>query len=237
MQSALSTTALEQSKPIPVVLTREEVKRLITRLPNDYKLIGALLYGSGLRLLECLRLRVKDLDFEYSSLHIHNGKDRIVALPPQLKLPFKQLLHDNQLRHRLDIERGVANAYLPTALARKYPNAAKEWKWQYVFTAKRVGKDPRSNRAGRYHLHATAFQKAIRSALIEAEIAKTASSHTLRHSFATHTLENGIDIRTVQEQLGHSSLETTEIYTHVLKRGGNVLCSPLEDIYPVFTLD
>mgnify|MGYP003633602743 CR=1 FL=1 len=225
----------KQPKKLPTILSRDEVRKILSVLKGDNQLIGAILYGSGLRLMECLRLRVKDLNFEYACLHIHDGKgmkDRVVMLPSQLHRPLQSLLHRNFLQHQNDVENGIAGVYLPHALARKYPQAPTEWKWQYLFPATRVSRDPRSKRVGRHHFHITAFQKVMRAAVVEANITKQASSHTLRHSFATHMLENGMDIRTVQEQLGHSSLETTEIYTHVLKRGARVIRSPLEDIFP-----
>tara|TARA_B100000315_G_scaffold193070_1_gene183543 strand:+ start:552 stop:1196 length:645 start_codon:yes stop_codon:yes gene_type:complete len=209
-------------------------------LDGTHRLIAALLYGSGLRLMECLRLRVKDIDFSYSSIHVHDGKgakDRIVVLPQQMHKALGAQLHQMRLVHTADLEIGLGEVHLPHALARKYPKAAREWKRQYVFAASRTGNDPRSKRQSRHHIHNSAFQKSMRKAVVQADITKPASAHTLRHSFATHSLENGMDIRTVQEQLGHSSLETTEIYTHVLKRGGHAVRSPLEDIYPALTAD
>lgn len=229
-----AATRAKKPKNLPVVLNRDEVKQLLIRLKGVHRMVGGLLYGSGLRLTECLRLRVKDVDFEYSCIHIHNGKgakDRIVTLPPALHQPLKGHLHQVRLVHTADLERGYGEVHLPSALARKYRSASKEWKWQYLFPATRTSDDPRSPQHSRHHLHATAFQKAMRAAVVEAGITKPATSHTLRHSFATHALENGLDIRTVQEQLGHSSLETTEIYTHILKRGGHAVRSPLEDIF------
>lgn len=220
---------------LPTVLSREEVTTILIRLEGKHRTVGALLYGSGLRLMECLRLRVKDLDFNYSCIHVHDGKgakDRIVSLPEQLHAPLKRLLHEAQLLHDADRAKGLGDVWMPPALRRKYPNASTEWKWQYVFPASRTGEDPRSERLRRHHIDASTFQKAMRQAVISSGITKPASSHTLRHSFATHALENGLDIRTVQEQLGHSSVETTEIYTHVLKRGGRMVRSPLDDIYP-----
>ena len=233
------SAAARAKKPqrLPVVLTREEVKAILTHLEGTNRLIGALLYGSGLRLMESLRLRVKDLDFSYSCIHVHDGKgakDRIVTLPSQLHEPLKRHLHDVRLRHKADLEQGLGAVWLPQALVRKYPAAPREWKWQFVFPESRIGQDPRSGHRGRHHLYRTSFQRAIRDAVVAADISKPASAHTLRHSFATHSLENGMDIRTVQEQLGHATLETTEIYTHVIRRGGHAVRSPLEDIYPSY---
>ncbi len=224
----------KKPQKLPVVLSQEEVKTLLIRLQGIHLIIAALLYGSGLRLMECLRLRVKDIDFHYHCLHVHDGKgakDRIVTLPVQLHQTISSHLHRTQMLHTADLEKALGSVYLPTALTRKYPRAAKEWKWQYVFPASKISTDPRSGEIRRHHIDASAFQKAIRRAVIASNITKPASAHTLRHSFATHALQNGMDIRTVQ-QLGHSSVETTEIYTHVLKRGGHMVRSPLEDIFP-----
>jgi integron integrase len=230
-----SSVRARKPQKLPVVLSRDEVKALLVQLRGVHQLVGSLLYGSGLRLLECLQLRVRDIDLDYSCIHIHNGKgakDRVVALPKQLHQPLTSHLHQTRLIHDADLAAGFGEVFLPAAIARKYVNAATEWKWQYVFAAKRISNDPRSNRRGRHHMDVSAFQKMIRRAVVAADIARPASSHTLRHSFATHALENGIDIRTVQQQLGHASLETTEIYTHVLHRGGHAVRSPLEDIFP-----
>ncbi|MEM7365790.1 MAG: integron integrase [Pseudomonadota bacterium] len=228
--------AVRAKKPqkLPVVLTREEVRDLLILLSGPHQLIASTLYGSGLRLMECLRLRVKDIDFHYRCIHVHDGKgfkDRIVVLPSQLIRPLQQHLHLGESRHAQDINRGFGGTYMPPALARKYPAAGKEWKWQYVFPASRIGTDPRTGIQQRHHVDMSTVQKAIRQAVRMSGMTKPASAHTLRHSFATHALENGLDIRTVQQQLGHTSLETTEIYTHVLKRGGQAVRSPLEDIY------
>ena len=231
------TSAVRAKKPqkLPVVLDRNEVRAILHELEGTNKLIGAILYGSGLRLMEALKLRVKDLDFEYQCIHIHDAKgakDRIVTLPPSLHGALRVQLDRARQIHHADLARGYGEVYLPNALARKYRNAAREWPWQYVFPSARLSEDPRSGRTSRHHVYPTSFQKALRRAVIAAGIEKPASSHTLRHSFATHMLENGLDIRTVQQQLGHASLETTEIYTHVLKRGGHAVRSPLEDIFP-----
>ena len=198
------SSSVRARKPhkLPVVLSRSEVKALLIQLRDVHQLIGSLLYGSGLRLLECLQLRVRDIDFNYSCIYIHNGKgakDRIVALPKQLHQLLASHLHQTRLIHDAGLAAGLGEVYLPPAIARKYVNAAVEWKWQYVFPAKRLSTDPRSNRKGRHHLDVSAFQKMIRRAVVAADIPKQASSHTLRHSFATHVLENGMDIRTVQQ--------------------------------------
>jgi integron integrase len=185
--------------------------------------------------MEALQLRVKDLSFEYQSIHVHNAKgakDRIVTFPQTLHQPIKVQLEQARILHAGDLAQGYGKVYLPYALSRKYKSAVRSWAWQYVFPSAKLSDDPRSNETARHHVYPSTFQKAIKRAILQADIDKPASSHTLRHSFATHALENGLDIRTVQQQLGHSSLETTEIYTHVLKRGGLAVRSPLEDIYP-----
>lgn len=233
-----AATRARQPQRLPVVLTREEIRQLLVLLEGKHKLIGSLLYGSGLRLMECLTLRVKDLDFEYSCIHVHDGKgkkDRIVTLPPPLHPPLKAHLHEVRLTHQMDLERGFGSVFVPIALSRKYKSAHKSLGWQYVFSSRKLSIDPRSpdKEKRRHHIDPSTFQKSFRNTLRAAKVVKNASPHTLRHSFATHALENGTDIRTVQQQLGHSSLETTEIYTHVLKRGGHAVRSPLEDIFPL----
>ena len=234
-------TAVRAKKPqkLPTVLTRKEVRAVLNELQGTHKLVGALLYGSGLRLMEAVRLRVKDLDFEYRSLLLHDAKgakDRIVTLPEVLHAALRVQLDHARLAHQADLARGSGEVYLPHALSRKYKSAARSWPWQYVFPSARLSRDPRSGRVSRHHMYPNTFQKAMHRAVRAAAIDKPASAHTLRHSFATHALENGLDIRTVQQQLGHASLETTEIYTHVLKRGGHAVRSPLEDIYPVLNM-
>jgi integron integrase len=231
------TSSVRAKKPqkLPVVLDREEVRLLLNELVGVHKLVGAMLYGSGFRLMEALSLRVKDLDFNYHCIHVHNAKgakDRVVTFPVSLHKAVRAQLELARMLHTSDLAIGLGEVYMPYALARKYRSAARSWPWQYVFPSSRLSVDPRSGRKSRHHLIPTTFQKAFKRAVGAAGIHKMASSHTLRHSFATHSLENGLDIRTVQQQLGHSSLETTEIYTHVLKRGGHAVRSPLEDIYP-----
>lgn len=220
---------------LPVVLTRIEVLQLLQQLSGLNRLIASLLYGSGLRVMECLRLRVKDIDTGYHCLHIHDGKgqkDRVVTLAPQLNEPLQSQIHEVRLQHKLDLEKGFGEIYMPNALVRKYTSQARSLAWQYVFPSARIGADPHTGVMRRHHQYRSTFQKAFAAAVIRSEIHRHASPHTLRHCFATHSLENGMDIRTVQQQLGHSSLETTEIYTHVLNRGAQAVRSPLEDLYP-----
>jgi len=215
---------------LPIVLTQEEVRRVLRRLDGHSWLCACLMYGSGLRLMETVRLRVKDLDFDHRAVVVRNGKggkDRVVTLPDELIVPLERHLQSVRLTHEKDLNDGFGDVYLPHALARKYPSAGREWAWQYVFPARSRSVDPRSSLERRHHFDENALQRAVKRAVREAGIEKPASCHTLRHSFATHLLERGMDIRTVQEQLGHSDVRTTQIYTHVLKRGGAAVLSPL----------
>lgn len=218
-------------KRLPTVFTRDEVKRILANLEGIHWLMRGLLYGSGLRLMECLRLRVKDLDFTYGQLIVRDGKgeqDRITMLPISMKESLVRHLLRVKLLHDEDVAKGYGEVFLPYALARKYPNAPKEWGWQYVFPAANRSIDPRSGIERRHHLSDQAVQKAIKKAMRTGQICKHGSCHTLRHSFATHLLENGYDIRTVQELLGHKDVRTAMIYTHVLNRGGKGVLSPLD---------
>jgi integron integrase len=218
---------------IPVVFTREEVRAILDRLDGTNRLVAGLLYGAGLRLLEALRLRVKDVDFQYNQIVVRDGKgakDRITLLPATLKQPLRRQLKRAGALHEMDLQDGLGVVHLPYALARKYPNAGREWGWQYVFPSPLRSKDPRTGVERRHHLSESGLQRAIKVALHAAGISKAGSCHTLRHSFATHLLEDGYDIRTVQELLGHSNVSTTMIYTHVLNRGGKGVRSPLEQL-------
>jgi integron integrase len=216
---------------LPVVMTPAEVSAVLNQLSDAHRLAGGLLYGSGLRLLECLRLRVKDLDFTRNELVVRDGKgqkDRVTMLATRLKLPLTRHLETVQRLHQDDLAAGFGSVHLPGALARKYPGAATNWGWQYIFPAARRSTDPRSGEVRRHHLSESSMQKAVRAAVTRAGLAKPVSCHSFRHSFATHLLEAGYDIRTVQELLGHTDVRTTMIYTHVLNRGGRGVRSPLD---------
>jgi integron integrase len=204
-------------KPVrlPVVLSRDEVNRLLDHLEGTFRLMARLMYGTGMRLMECVRLRVKDIDFDRHEILVRDGKggkDRITVLPRVLITPLQNHLARVALLHADDLANGFGEVYLPHALARKYPSAPREWAWQFVFPANGFSIDPRSNLKRRHHVYEQGFQRAIKKAVRGANINKPASSHTLRHSFATHLLESGYDIRTVQELLGHSDVKTTQIY-------------------------
>ena len=216
---------------LPVVLTGDEVRKVLSQLHGTARVMASLLYGSGLRLMECVRLRVKDIDFAYAHVTVRetkSGRDRITMLPVQVAEPLKRHLDRIKAQHVQDLADGFGEVWLPDALERKYPNAAREWGWQYAFPSTRLSIDPRSGAKRRHHIDETALQQAVKKAVRAAGIDKPASCHTLRHSFATHLLEGGHDIRTVQELLGHKDVSTTMIYTHVLNRPGIGVKSPLD---------
>lgn len=216
---------------LPTVFTRAEVRAILAQLSGTHHLMAGLLYGSGLRLMECVRLRVKDVDFEMGQITVRDGKgekDRVTMLPGALIPPLREQLAHARKLYEADVRAGRANVYLPYALERKYPDAPKQWAWQWVFPAGRLSVDPRAGVERRHHLGEDTLQRAVKKAIAAADIAKHGSCHTLRHSFATHLLEDGYDIRTVQELLGHKDVKTTMIYTHVLNRGGKAVRSPLD---------
>lgn len=216
---------------IPVVLTPEEVERILKQMTGTHHLMASLLYGAGLRLMEAVRLRVKDVDFDYYQIIVRDGKgekDRRTILPEPLVELLQRHLAKVRLQHEEDVRLGCGSVYLPYALERKYPKAATEWIWQYVFPAAKLSIDPRTAAKRRHHAAEDGLQKAVKAALRNSRIEKRASCHTLRHSFATHLLEAGYDIRTIQELLGHADISTTMIYTHVLNKGGRAVRSPLE---------
>jgi len=216
---------------MPVILTREETQQLLNEIPGINGLIIRVLYGTGMRKMECLRLRVQDIDFDYRQIVIRSGKgdkDRFTVLPDVLVEKLQKQLDRARAIHNHDLEEGYGEVALPHALARKYPDAGKEWRWQYVFPATHRSVDPYTGLIRRHHWFETNVSRAIREATRRLGITKRVSVHTLRHSFATHLLEDGYDIRTVQELLGHKDVKTTQIYTHVLNRGGRGVRSPLD---------
>ncbi len=224
----------KKPQKIPVVFTRSEVKAILQQMEGTKWIMANLLYGSGLRLMECIRLRVKDLDFGFHQLVVRDGKgnkDRITMLPESVVKPLNDHLIRVKTLHDTDLKEGFGSVYLPGALDRKYPGAPKLWAWQYVFPSSKRSLDPRSGHYQRHHVDENVLQRAVQDAIRRAGITKPGSCHTLRHSFATHLLEKGYDIRTVQELLGHKDVETTMIYTHVLQKGAKAVRSPSDDLH------
>lgn len=229
------TDVVRARKPerLPVVLTRGEVKAVLNHLTGEDWLRGSLMYGAGLRLIECLRLRVQDVDFTSSIITVREGKgskDRVTMLPAVVKQPLAEHLEHVKAIHEHDLALGHGRVFLPNALARKYPGAAAEWRWQWVFPQEHLWRNPDTGERGRHHVDESIVQRAVRAAVIQAGLTKRASCHTFRHSFATHLLEGGYDIRTIQELLGHKDVRTTMIYTHVLNQGPKGVRSPMDEV-------
>jgi integron integrase len=223
----------KRPKRLPAVLTREEVRRVLNQLSGTHRLMAQLLYGSGLRLMEYVRLCVKDVDFAQHQIIVRDGKgmqDRVTMLPDSLVVPLQEHLKRVKRLHDEDLARGYGSVYLPFALERKYPNADREWIWQYVFPSGRLSRDPRSGVVRRHHISESGLQKAVKQTARLTGINKRVTCHTFRHTFATHLLESSHDIRTVQELLGHKDVKTTMIYTHVLNRGAMAVRSPLDQV-------
>jgi integron integrase len=214
-------------------MTREEARAVLSHLEGDKALMAALMYGAGLRLMECLRLRVQDIDFERNELIIRDGKgskDRRTMLPKSLKQPLLDHLRGVRTTHEGDLADGWGRVQMPHALDRKYPNAPADWRWQWVFPQENRWKNTKTGEQGRHHVHETILQRAVKEAVRKAGVVKHVGCHTFRHSFATHLLESGYDIRTIQELLGHTDVTTTMIYTHVLNKGGHGVRSPVDDV-------
>jgi integron integrase len=231
LDNTISIYWSKRPKKLPVVFTQSEAIKVLGKLKGTHWLVGMLLYGSGLRLSESLELRVKDVDFGYNQIRVRDSKvekDRSTMLPQKIVQPLKEHMNKVKAIHEEDLKNGFGTVYLPYAIEKKYPNAKYEWNWQYIFPATKISTDPRSGVERRHHLYDTVIQKAVKQAIRDAGITKHASCHTFRHSFATHLLESGYDIRTIQELLGHKNVETTMIYTHVINQGGKGVRSPAD---------
>jgi integron integrase len=218
---------------LPVVMTKDEVKAVLSNLTGDKWIIACLMYGAGLRLMECLRLRVQDLDFSKSQIIVRSGKgdkDRVTMFPESVKKSLAEHLSKVKKIHESDITNGFGRVLLPDALARKYPNASKEWRWQWIFPQETLWQNKKTGERGRHHIDESIIQKSVKDAVAKAGLVKRATCHTFRHSFATHLLEDGYDIRTVQELLGHKDVKTTMIYTHVLNKGPSAVRSPADNL-------
>ena len=233
LEFPIDSIRAKKPKRLPTVLTKEEVRKVIGCMSGTHRLMASMLYGSGLRLMECMRLRVKDIDFARGQITVRDGKgmeDRVTMLPAALAAPLEGHLEHVKRLHEEDLAMESGSVYLPFALERKYVKANRDWIWQYVFPSDRLSKDPRTSIVRRHHVNESSLQKAVKGAASLAGTSKHVSCHTFRHSFATHLLENGYDIRTVQELLGHKDVKTTMIYTHVLNRGGKGVRSPLDSM-------
>ena len=233
MQGSIDAVRAERKRNVPVVMTREEVAAVISLMDGTAQLVAKLLYGSGVRIMEAVRLRIKDTDYQMKQLTVRSGKgdkDRVTTFSATLMPLLENHLTGVKTLHQQDLTQGYGEVYLPPALARKYPNAAKEWSWQYVFPARNLSVDPRSGTIRRHHVAPSVINKAIKVAVRRAGLTKQISAHTFRHSFATHLLQRGTDIRTIQHLLGHTDLAPTMIYTHILQQGGQGVPSPLDDL-------
>ncbi len=229
----IAPTRSKRRMNLPTVLTKKEVSRLLENMKGKHALMAKLLYGCGFRLMECVRLRVKDVDFGQGRIFVRNskgGKDRTVILPDSIQQELQEQIDYVIALHKEDIREGFGEAYIPSALSSKYPNASRETGWQYVFPSKKLSKDPRSGKIMRHHVIESGLQKAVKHALNQARIYKKAGCHTFRHSFATHLLEAGTNIRVVQKLMGHADVKTTEIYTHVMKKDIDSVKSPLDNL-------